>query len=79
MPIGSLVLMQSPPSSKLSKGVEGPYRVIKYNTGNASEPGTSTAATVSNSQQPETRALLEDGSAKRWWVSVSRITPFSAQ
>jgi hypothetical protein len=77
MPPGSLVLMQSPSTSKLSKGIEGPYRLIKYNTGDASEAGTSAAAFTSDSQRPETRALLEDGSAKRWWVSVLRITPFS--
>jgi len=78
MPTGSLVLMQSPATSKLTKGVEGPYRLVKYNTGDALEAGTSTAAAVSDSNRPETRALLEDGSAKRWWVSVARITPFSA-
>jgi hypothetical protein len=64
MPTDSLALMQSPSSSKLSNGVEGPYRVVKYNTGSTSEPGTSAAAAViisSNSQLSETCALLEIG------------------
>eukprot|EP00775_Hariotina_reticulata_P015264 gene15264-biopygen2840 len=72
MPPGSLVLMQSPPSSKLSKGVEGPYLLVRYNDGNSSAAGTSAAAAASDSHQPETRALLEDGSSKRWWVAVTR-------
>jgi hypothetical protein len=76
MPPGSLVLMQSPSTSKLSKGIECPYRLIKYNR-DASEAGTSAATFTSDSQRPETRALLEDGSAKRWWVCVLRITPLS--
>jgi hypothetical protein len=65
MPPGSLVLMQSPASRKLTKGVEGPCSLVMYNSGHSSELGTAAAAAVSNSQIPETRALLEDGSAKR--------------
>jgi hypothetical protein len=46
MPAGSLVLMRRPATSKLTKGVEGTYRLVKYNTGDALEAGTSTAAAV---------------------------------
>jgi hypothetical protein len=77
MPPNSLVLMKAPASSKLSKGVEGPFRLVRYNTGN--DPSTSAAAVPSNATNPETRALLQDGASKRWWVSVTRITPYSTQ
>jgi len=77
MPPNSLVLMKAPSSSKLTKGVEGPFRLVRYNAGN--DPSTSAAAGPSDAANPETRALLQDGASKRWWVSVTRITPYSTQ
>jgi len=74
MPPNSLVLMKAPSSSKLTKGVEGPFLLVRYNTGK-----DLSAAGPSDCAGPETRALLQDGASKRWWVSVTRITPFSTQ
>jgi len=78
MPPNSLVLMKAPASSKLSKGVEGPFLLIRYNTGQESS-AAGAAGPSSTNANPETRALLQDGASKRWWVSVTRITPYSTQ
>lgn len=73
MPPGSLVLMKCPPSSKLSSGVEGPYKLVYYN--NAGDAPTSSSAAAA-AATTESRALLEDNTGKRWWVSITRISPF---
>jgi hypothetical protein len=63
MPPGSFVMMQSPATSKMHKGVsiEGPYRLVRY-TG-----------------PDQTKAIIEDANKKCWPVHCTRITPYSVK
>lgn len=63
MPAGSMVLMQSPASTrgtKMQVGAEGPYMLVKWN--GASD-----------------WAVIKDASGKEWGVHSTRISPYKAK